>query len=574
MRYLEDPRQIELFDVFADILSPVAYRRLTSGWQHLFRRAILRRMPAGKLAEHFHPEIGRPTKELYSMAGLLFLMEFRDLTHEEAADAYMFNVDVQYALNLRPDNQSLCRRTIERYIALFRSDELAAGVMHDVTAELVTLLELDVSRQRLDSTHIESNMAKFGRIRLIATAIRRFLTQVQRHDEGSYRALKKCVRERYAASGQPVFGWKTLDDEGVNELRQSVAEDLVYLVDRYRRNTNHNGRSTYAMLVTVFEQQCDVVDEKVVMKKKTGGDIVCNPSDPDATFDGHKGSGYQVQLSETCSDENEVQLIVSAIPETACRSDSAAVDTVTDDLKQQGFVPDEMLADTAYGGDDNHVHCAGEGIDLISPTSGTCPDDHIDPDAITQADFVVEDGERIGAWGRTEPNPRCVSCPAGQKPHRSFYDLGTDQITILQHPAVCRACPLLEKCPNRFADGWSKVTINRRQVRLINRRRREQTSEFRDKYRTRSGIEATNSILKRVTGLDRLRVRGRPAVFSSILLKVAGWNLLRAASVRAVMSKLSQGGRSAQFALSLHRVLRPVKLLRRRDRLHPAPLAP
>ena len=95
MRYLEDPRQTELFDVFADILSPVAYRRLTSGWQHLFRCAILKRMPAGKLAEHFDPVMGRPTKELYSMAGLLFIMEFRNLNHEEAADAYMFGVDVQ-----------------------------------------------------------------------------------------------------------------------------------------------------------------------------------------------------------------------------------------------------------------------------------------------------------------------------------------------------------------------------------------------------------------------------------------------------------------------------------------------
>lgn len=69
MRYLEDPRQNELFDFFAEILSPVAYRRLTGGWQHLFRCAILKLMPAGKLAEHFHPVIGRPTKELYSMAG-------------------------------------------------------------------------------------------------------------------------------------------------------------------------------------------------------------------------------------------------------------------------------------------------------------------------------------------------------------------------------------------------------------------------------------------------------------------------------------------------------------------------
>ena len=149
MRRLNDPRQTQLFDVFADILSPVAYRKLQSGWQHLFRQAILKLMPARQLAEHFHPVMGRPTKELYSMAGLLFVMEFRDWTHEEAADAYMFNVDLQYALNMVPEQQSLCRRTIERYIKLFRDDELAGDIMETVTAELVRLLDLDVSQQRL-----------------------------------------------------------------------------------------------------------------------------------------------------------------------------------------------------------------------------------------------------------------------------------------------------------------------------------------------------------------------------------------------------------------------------------------
>jgi len=35
------------------------------------------------------------------------------------------------------------------------------------------------------------------------------------------------------------------------------------------------------------------------LKVKTGGDCVQNPSDLDATYDGHKGPGYQVQLAET-----------------------------------------------------------------------------------------------------------------------------------------------------------------------------------------------------------------------------------------------------------------------------------
>jgi len=89
------------------------------------------------------------------------------------------------------------------------------------------------------------------------------------------------------------------------------------------------------------------------------------------------------------------------------------------------------------------------------------------------------------------------------------------------------------------------VTINAKVVRLIERRRREQNPEFKDKYRTRSGLETTNRILKRVTGLDRLRVRGRPAVFSSILLKVVGRNLLRVASLRSLLvTKLTKTGQA------------------------------
>jgi hypothetical protein len=48
VRYLEDPGQTRLFDVFADILSPTAYQKLRKSWQHLFRSAILNRLPAKK----------------------------------------------------------------------------------------------------------------------------------------------------------------------------------------------------------------------------------------------------------------------------------------------------------------------------------------------------------------------------------------------------------------------------------------------------------------------------------------------------------------------------------------------
>lgn len=548
MRHMEDPHQTELFNSFELILSPLAYSKLRGGWQHLFRCAILKLLPAKALGEHFHPAMGRPTKELYSMAGLLFIMEFRDWTHEEAADAYMFNADLQYALNLKPENQSLCRRTVERYISLFRSDDLAQEIMHDVTAELVKLLDLDVSKQRLDSTHIESNMAKFGRIRLMATAARRFLVQLKRHDEPGYSQVREHVRQRYEATPHAIFGWKKLDDDGVNELRQSVAEDLAYLVETFRQHNIPAVRAAYEKMARVFEQQCNVVAESVAVRKNPGGEIICNTSDPDATWDGHKGAGYQVQLSETCSDDNEVQLILSAIPETACQTDSAALAVVIDDLKASGFEPTELLADTAYGGDENHSRCVADGIDLITPTPGRCPANQVDSEHFTVADFKIEPGVKIGPWGREIPDPKCVACPAGLAPVWSRYDDGTKQIEILQLAEVCNACPLQERCPVRDSWGCKIVTIPLKKVRLVNRRRREHTDEFQKKYRKRGGIESTNSILKRVTGLGRLRVRGRKSVFMSIYLKVAGWNVLRAAAVRTLIEKFKKTGQAASFA--------------------------
>src|SRR5208337_2727 len=81
---------------------PSGQRIIAVGWQGVFRHALLEVMPVGELAENFSRELGAPTKELYSMAGLVFLANFFGWTAQEVAEAYIFRSDVQYALNLAP----------------------------------------------------------------------------------------------------------------------------------------------------------------------------------------------------------------------------------------------------------------------------------------------------------------------------------------------------------------------------------------------------------------------------------------------------------------------------------------
>ena len=148
----------------------------------MFRHIILELMPIDTVSGHFDVQMGRPTKELYSMVVLLLLMEFKNWTKEDALDASSFHMDIHYALNLEPVTHDISLRTLERYIDLFKKDELAKTIMADVTVRLVDPLEIKIDKQRLDSTHIFSDMASFGRTRLMGVAIKRFLMQGQKNE--------------------------------------------------------------------------------------------------------------------------------------------------------------------------------------------------------------------------------------------------------------------------------------------------------------------------------------------------------------------------------------------------------
>ena len=92
-----------------------------------------------------------------------------------------------------------------------------------------------------------------------------------------------------------------------------------------------------------------------------------NPSDADATYDGHKGPGYQAQIAETCNPENEVQLITCAIPQTAAEADANAVEEVLRDLTANDLMPDELLTDTLYNSDENVQLAEEQGVELVGP---------------------------------------------------------------------------------------------------------------------------------------------------------------------------------------------------------------
>ena len=237
-------------------------------------------------------------------------------------------------------------------------------------------------------------------------------------------------------------------------------------------------------------------------------------------------------------------MITVAIAETAVESDSQALAKVVDHYEEHGQQPDTLYADTAYGSDENYEMChRGRSyqklddtlkkkkghrdqavIRLVSPPRGqTAREKEAEQlgqgeGPLTIVDFKFDSSDN-----------RFTHCPAGKRLHRA-HNTG-DQHDLMMLDPTCKGCPLLSRCPiKRDRYGMlAKLKISGKDYRLAKRRKEQQTDSFKRDYKIRSGIESTNSSLKRVTGLGQLRVRGRAAVFTSILLKVAGWNLLQAA---------------------------------------------
>lgn len=527
MRHIVDPRQTSLFDPFRGILSDVAYRRIERGWQGVFRHVILELMPVDALAGEFDPTMGTPTKELYSMAGLLLLKEFKNWTTSEAVEAYLFNADVQYALNLEPCGQSLCERTIERYETIFVDNDLAAATMDRVMAALVKALDLDVSRQRLDSTHVFSDMAIFGRTRMMGVTIKRFLTQLKRHNRKDYDSLPDALRRRYAPSPGSMFAGVAKNAESRRKLRRDVAEDMRFLIERFADDESVNGRATYKALVKVFGEQCEVVGDKTAVKAHPGNDITQNPSDPGASRDGHKGPGYQAQIAETCGEENEVQLVTAVLPQTAAEDDRDATPEVLDQLEANGLLPDTLYADTHYGSDASHQQCAERGVDLQSPVAGKQTEQAVH--RLTIDDFVIdEEAETV------------ERCPAGHEPLCSERDPDSGKTRTEMPVEACSTCESFEECPVRRARGRYLLDHTARERRLGARRREQATDAFKKNYQIRAGIESTNGGLKRRMGFGRLRCRGRPRVFHKIVMKVCGWNILRAAATETLRRRVAK----------------------------------
>lgn len=526
-------KQKLLFDPWSHI-SPKRRQILDLSWAGLFRQEILCELPVKELAPFFNNDFGRPSKELHTVIGVLILQQIHDMTDAETVDMLAFNLQWQYALNISEESDSakyMSPKTLWNMRSIILANGLESTVFESITGKLATVFNVCTEKQRIDSVHIQSDMSRLGRIGIFSKTICKFLINLKRGHKDMFATVDRSIIDKYSSDKsrscfsmvKPSESKKTLAD---------VASDLYNLVREFADNTKVKAMHSYKLLKRVLKEQCNLnaadKEKPVEIKKpkEIPSDSLQNPSDPDATYSGHKGQGYQVQVMETYTETSDVQekaktlnLITYVETEKACQSDAQALIPAIESVEERELGAKVVQADSLYGSDDNIETARSKGVEVVAPTMGAGKRKEV-----TLADFEFSDDGHV------------VSCPRGNTPVVS--DVNNGRFIQKFRPVTCAGCPCVSDCPVKAGKKYYYLRYNPKEMRLARRRRYEQTDEFKDRYRWRAGSEATMSEFDRRTGVKHLRVRGFRAVRYCATLKAIGVNIFRATAVRMALSPI------------------------------------
>jgi hypothetical protein len=481
---------------------------------------------------------GRPNFSVARLLGLCLLQEWNDFSDQEALDTFSFDIRWRYALDVDDDEDYLSRRSLvefrRRLAAKDPEMKLVRTVFDNIRDSAIQSLGLSASNQRLDSTHIISNIRLRGRLALFSNTLILFLKSL---DTDRFARVPTAIQEWHEREPEGWFGLGPAEQKiKLEELAQYLHE-LIVIFEKDELG------EPYRLLTRLFSEQCECSPEgpsKVQVKKKTEGATLQSPYDPDASC-GHKGPGYSLHVTETCNNDGKHEIITDYEVHGAARSDMGKALSVLERLDATGCKPDALFADGGYPSVPSALKVQEQDIEFIAPVNRSRLSDDV-----AGRDLFQFDAEGF-----------VTQCPGGHQPvdHRVLSGNNSTRRSLhaIFDGNTCRACTMLDQCPVRAPNHRTKscqarATIGDFRLEITPEIRLrdhmyalQQTTEWKDRYKIRAGIEATNSELKRAHGIGRLRVRRIAKVCFAVACKVIACNIKRWAKAHLSLKRTLQG---------------------------------
>jgi transposase len=467
------------------------------------------------------------------MLAMVTVMQFMEgLTDRQGAEAVRSRIDWKYALGLPLKDSGFDYSILSGFRERLLRGQQEALLFEQVLDKLKAhgLLK-GKAQQRTDATHVVAAIRSLNRLECVGETLRRLLDDLARvAPEWLMSQISADWFDRYGAR---IEAYRLPDKKSEREaLQRQIGQDGSYLLTAIYSDAAPGWLRelpTVDVMLRVWRQQYyfegDQVhwrDDKSLPPFKL---LIVSPDDIEArnrTKRETNWSGYAAHLTETCQ-TTEPNLITNVLTTPATTADVEVTPTIHQALADKALLPEEHFVDTAYTSVDNLLDAERQhNIDLIGPVAGGGSWQAKAGKGFDVSCFAVD-------WDQ-----QTVTCPQGkttQNWHLRQEKYGHQYFEIRFTPADCHPCSSRPDC-TKSKRGVRTISLRpQTEYEALKRARdRQQTEEFKTKYKKRAGIEGTISQGTRSFELRRTRYLGLAKTHLQHLATAAAINLTRIAT--------------------------------------------
>jgi len=518
----DEHRQQRIFTT-VDLLPESVQQNLKSSWAHVFYHEYFCCLDETVFSDLYSTKKSRPNTPVNILVGFETLKSGFGLSDEELYDHFLFDLKFRYALGLHNfDEGHFELRTIYNFRAALSEYEdkhkinLVRKATEKITDKQIEKFQIKTGLQRMDSTMVQSNIRRMSRLQLLVEIIHRFYRKLGEEEQ----KLNEALFSSYVKVDSLHYCYRVGRD-GVETRMQQIGIDIAKMLDTFE--DIYGEKKAYLDAKRVFSEHFRFEEKKIVIKegKELNGGILQSPDDDEAAFrtkSGESSRGYVANITETCDNENKLQLIttVSTAPNTT--DDQELLVSDIENLKNRMDI-DELLTDAGYTG--AVAAKAAEEHEVTQKVSAIKGRKKKETGDFGLEDFTIVKEEGGSIKELTCPQDQIGEVRSTGKENR--YSAGFDG-------DVCEACSMKEICPAKKLKkkALRVLRFSTDDVRVVEQRK--QVAETgKEVLNQRASVESTvRSIIHPFGGhLCKMPVRGQHRITTMTILSAAMVNIRR-----------------------------------------------
>jgi len=467
-------------------------KKLRKSKEHDFYQLVFCKIKEDDFAVLFSENFSRPNAPVNSLVSCIILLNHNDWTTEQLFNHVDFDLLTRTALGLDSFDQTpFCPATYfnfqNRLLSHFveTGENLLERVFDHLTGEQLKTLGVKTDIQRSDSFMAMSNIRSYGRTQLLVEMLIRLQRVLSDEDKGKFAGILSPYTKQ--TSEQYIY----------NLERGQIPHELeklgcVYHTLYQELESGYRDVGIFQIFERVYHEHFTVIKDKVQVKpsEELNGSMLQSPDDIDATYrkkNGRHFQGQSVNVTETASPENDINLITDIAVCPNITDDSAILNDRLKQIKEKTPDLNELHTDGAYGSEQNDKDMEELKITHVqTAVRGRKAEVTIEIKEVAEDEYIVSCPHQS------------VSSEKTTKRNKACFDL-----------AICKQCSLADRCCAK-EQRKGRVYYFDRADYLQGKRNRNIKTLPPERRKLRPNVEATvKEFTKPFNHKGKLKIRGK-----------------------------------------------------------------